>query len=90
MGQMLGFIVHTFSIWDIYIINIYICINHICSIDFTIGSPWISPKPQVRYMSATQLSALAAVPAAGAACGSVATMAGGAVGQWGRRVNKNG
>ena len=42
-------------------------------------------------MSATQLSALAAVPAAGAACGSVATMAGGAVGHWGRgRVNKNG
>ena len=72
--------------------NIYICINHIiCSIDFSIGSPWISPKPQVRYMSATQLSALAAVPAAGAACGSVATMAGGAVGHWGRgRVNKNG
>ena len=46
-----------------------------------------SLKPQVRYMSATQLSALAAVPAA-AACGSVATMAGG--GQWRGRVNQNG
>ncbi|CAL1140158.1 unnamed protein product [Cladocopium goreaui] len=38
-----------------------------------LGAP--HPRP-VRYMSATQLSALAAVPAAGAACGSVATMAG--------------